>query len=161
MYWRFDAEKFAMHQLPPLLRTKGIYALIRCLLVAVVWISRQFSSYRESVVRRLAGNGFTANLEHVLNSSIGLKDGDIYILDKQSDKVYLHYQEELADNIYIGYADEGDIFYLSSVLPDQIAGEFIVKVPLSVATESNLATVRKWVEYYRYAGTSYRIETYE
>ena len=161
MYWRFDAEKFALDQLPPLFRTKGIYALIKCLLAGVSWISRQFASYRSDVARRLAGNGFAANLERYLCDQLGVPAGSVYIRDKETGRVYLHFIDELADNVYVGYADEGDVFYLSSEDPGQLIGEFVVMVPAEIASDANLAVIRKWVEYYRYAGTAYTIEIYE
>ena len=53
MYWRFDANKFALHQLPPFLRTKGIYAIIKCLMIGIDRVHSLFASHRESVIVQL------------------------------------------------------------------------------------------------------------
>ena len=70
MYWKFNTEKFAEQQLPPLLRTRGIKALLNCLLAGLDWIQKQFAVYHDEVAGRLAGNGFTINLENFLNSRL-------------------------------------------------------------------------------------------
>ena len=161
MYRKFDVEKFALQQLPPLLRNRVIYALPKSLLAGLSWLQKKFTSYSDEVTGRLAVNGFTINLEVFLNDIFSLDQGTIYITDYESEKDYLHYYEEIADDVYMGYESEGDLLHLSSSPPDSLAGGFAVMVPAELATEGNLATIRKWVEYYRYAGTTYKISTYE
>lgn len=160
MYWKFDSGKFSQQNLPPLLRKKGIYALVKCLLVGIEWIHNVFSSYREGISLMLEGNAFTVNLEHFLNK-LFISFDRIYIEDYRSDNVYMHFADELADDVYLGYADEDVAFYLPSSSPDNISGGSRIKVPKSLATEKNLAEIEKWVEYYRPAGTIYIIEIYE
>ena len=161
MYWRFDADKFTLQQLPPLLRRKGIYALIRSLLVGISWIYEHFLSYREDVDGKLSGNGFTANLEKLLDDKLGVAPGTILIDDYVTDNIYLHFYEEVAEKVFMSFADEGDQLILSSDAPSNLSGGFRVMIPENLASEENLATIRKWVEYYKYAGTLYKIETYE
>lgn len=161
MYRKFDVDKFALQQLPPLLRNRVIYALLKSLLAGLSWLQKKFTSYSDEVTGRLAVNGFTINLEVFLNDIFSLDQGTIYITDYESEKDYLHYYEEIADDVYMGYESEGDQLHLSSSQPDSLAGGFAVMVPAELATEGNLATIRKWVEYYRYAGTTYKISTYE
>lgn len=161
MYWNFNADKFSLQQLPPLLRTKGIYAVVKCCMTGLAWIQKKFASYREDVTGKLAGNGFTANLEKLLNVKLGLDAGTIYITDYLTDNIYLHYYDEVADNVYAGYSYEGDQLYLSSDDPSDLSGGFVVMVPSDLATDGNMATIKMWVEYYRYAGTIYKIKTYE
>ena len=161
MYWKFDADKFSKQQLPPLLRTKGIYALIKCFMTGIAWIQKKLVSYRSDVIGKLSGNGFTANLEKLLNDKLALEPGTIYIADDKSDNTYLHYYEEVAENVYVGFVNEEAQLYLSSDDPSDLSGGFAVMVPADLATEENLTTLRKWVDYYKYAGTMYKIKTYE
>ena len=150
-----------MQQLPPVLRRKDIYAFFRCFLKGIGWLQERFTAYRDDVTGRLACNGLTANLEKFLNDKLGFEAGTIYVTDYRTDNLYLSYYGEVADNIYASYQSEGDILYLSSTAPDKLAGGFAVMIPRSLASERNLATIRQWVEYYRYAGTAYKIMTYE
>ncbi len=161
MYWKFNTEEFAEQQLPPLLRTRGIKALLNCLLAGLDWIQKQFAVYHDEVAGRLAGNGFTINLENFLNSRFALDPGTIYITDFRSENQYLHFYEEIADDVYMSYQSEGDRLTLSSHSPDSLAGGFVVMIPAALASEGNLAEIRRWVEYYRSAGTTYKISTYE
>lgn len=161
MYRNFDVEKFAMQQLPPLLRNRVIYALLKSLLAGLSWLQKKFKSYSDEVTGRIAVNGFTINLEVFLNDIFSLDPGTIYITDYESEKDYLHYYEEIAEDVCIGYESEGDQLLLSSSPPDALSGGFAVMVPAELATDKNLETIRKWVEYYRYAGTTYKISTYE
>lgn len=161
MYWRFDADKFTIQQLPPLLRRKGIYSLIRSLLVGINWIYDRFLAYREDVSGKLSGNGFVANLEKLLNEKLGVASGTILIVDYVTDNVYLHFYEEVAEKVYMSFADEGNQLILSSDAPGNLTGGFKVMIPMQLYSAENLATIRQWVDYYKYAGTLYKIETYE
>lgn len=160
MYWKFDANKFALHQLPPCLRRKGIYALVKCLMAGISYVHSLFSSHRSSVMQQLNHDGTVISLEKFLNDIFSLS-GEIYIKDFRSPNIYLHYEGEIPEEVYVGYQDEGDIFHLSSNQPDYMVGGFIIMIPESMATDENLAMIKKWTEYYRVAGTVYKIETYE
>ena len=96
-----------------------------------------------------------------LNSRFALDPGTIYITDFRSENQYLHFYEEIADDVYMSYQSEGDRLTLSSHSPDSLAGGFVVMIPAALASDGNLAEIRRWVEYYRYAGTTYKISTYE
>lgn len=160
MYWKFDANKFALHQLPPCLRRKGIYALVKCLMAGISYVHSLFSSHRSSVMQQLNHNGSVMSLERFLNEKFCLS-GYIYIKDFLSANTYLHYEGETPEEVHVGYQDEGDIFHLSSNRPDDVSGGFTIMIPESMATDDNLAMIRKWTDYYRVAGTIYKIETYE
>lgn len=160
MYFRFDANKWALHQLPPLLRRTRIYALLRCLMTGIRELHETFTAWRAERVRQLGYNGHTAYIARFLNDLFSLDD-EIYIEDYRSPNVYLHYAEETPEEVYMCFQDEGESLFLSSRSPEDVAGGFTVMVPASLATEENIVTIRKWVEYYRAAGTVYRIETYE
>lgn len=160
MYWKFDANKFALHQLPPLLRRPAIYALLKCLMIAIAAVHEMFVKHRDKTVRQLNYNGQTISLEKYLNELFSL-DNAIYITEYTSSNIYLSLASENTPKVYVGNQNEGDIIYLSSASPEKVAGGFIVKIPAGLATEENIAIIRKWVDYYRMAGTIYTIESYE
>lgn len=159
MYWRFDAKKFALHQLPPFLRKKGIYALIKCFLTGIDRVYNLFTTQRETVDQQLNHNGTTASLEDFLNDKFSLS-GEIYITEYLTENIYIHRQGERSEDIYVGYKDEGDILVLSSVGPDKVSGGFAINIPEALATDRNIAIIKKWVDYYRVAGTIYKIMIY-
>lgn len=160
MYWRFDPNKFALHMLPPILRRKGIYALLKCLMIGIGAVHKMFVNFREVIMRQLNYNGFTISLERFLNEQFSLEK-EIFIKDYAADNVYLHMKDETPEEVYAGYQTEGDMLVLSSTGPDKISGGFTVMIPVGLATEENILIIRKWVDYYRMAGTMYKIETYE
>lgn len=159
MYWKFDANKFALHQLPPFLRTKGIYALIKCIMAGIAWVYGLFTNQRETVMQKLNHNGTTLSLENFLNEKFKLS-GEIYITEYLSDNTYLHNQGETAEDVYMAFQDEENNFFLSSESPDVLSGGFCINIPEGLYTDENLRAIRKWVDYYRAAGTMYKIEAY-
>ena len=160
MYWRFDANKFALHQLPPFLRKKGIYAIIKCLMIGIDRVHSLFASHRESVTQQLKHNGTVMSLEKFLNDKFSLS-GRIYITEFLTNNTYLHNEGEMPEDIYMGFQNEDETLVLSSLNPDKVSGGFAVMIPEGLATDENIAVIRKWVDYYRAAGTIYKIESYE
>lgn len=159
MIYRFDPNKWALHQLPPLLWQPRIYSLLKALLVGVCEVYDSFMAYKEDVSRKITYNGYTVNLERFLNKTFYLEN-EITIEDYRNGNVFLHRDNENADEVYVSMKSEGDEFLLPSSKPDDIIGGFKIIIPETLNTEDNLAIIRKWVEYYRPAGTSYKIETY-
>lgn len=157
MYSRFDINRFALQQLPPLLRKKGIYALLRCLLIGLGTIYRSFTGYRESVLLQVNHNSSTASLQKFLNNLFGLQDS-ITITDFKDVNVYLHNEDETNETVYMGYQDESIALNLSSVAPNMVTGGFEVNVPNKLVSADNLKTIRKWVDFYKPAGTTYKIK---
>lgn len=160
MNYRFDIDKWMLHQLPIVLRRPKLYALIRCVSVAITYVYTAFWRYSNDIRRRLDNTSQVISLERWLNDVFYL-DGDIVIKDYSSDNVYLHYQGEVPEEVYLGFDDEITEVYLSVNNPSILSGGFMVYVPTDLATEDNLRIIRKWVEYYRMAGTEYKIVTYE
>lgn len=159
MIYRFDPNKWALHQLPPLLWQPRIYSLLKALLVGVCEVYDSFMAYKEDVSRKITYNGYTVNLERFLNKTFCLEN-EITIEDYRNGNVFLHRDNENADEVYVSMKSEGDEFLLPSSKPDDIIGGFKIIIPETLNTEDSLAIIRKWVEYYRPAGTSYKIETY-
>lgn len=158
MYWKFDPDRFALQQLPPCLRKKGIYAIIKCLMIGISRVHALFVSHKETVDQKLSHDGTAMSLEAFLNEKFG---AGITIREYRSENVYLHLYDEIAESVYVGYQDEDVALLLSSDSPDSIIGGFTVMVPKGLATDANIAEISRWVNYYRAAGTMYKIEIYE
>lgn len=157
MYSQFDVDRFAVHQMPPLLRKKGIYALLRCLLIGIKSVCNSFFSYRDSATLKVNHNSSTVSLEHFLNS-LFVAGSKITITDYKDPKVYLWNEGESEEDVYMGYQDENVNFYLNSVDPSKVSGGFEVNVPRKLVSGQNIKTIQKWVDYYKPAGTAYTIK---
>ena len=159
MYYKFDVGRWVLHQLPMILRTSLIYEFIRCLLHPIKTLYSSFYDYSTSVERQLGHNSNTLMLQKWLNDVLGVKD-EILIQNYLNERISLHFSNEPYDEVYMGYINETDGLYLSSELSNEFGG-FLVMVPSYLATEENLMIIKKWVEYYKTAGTVYRIMKYE
>jgi len=162
MFYQFDVDKWAIHLLPPALRKTGIYAFLKVMLYPIKQLSATFMAYRSMVDRQLTYNAFTNYLERFLNGLFFFDDGVIFITEKQSERVYLSFENEQADAVYMSYQNEtpASPMWLSLADPDTVSGSFIVNVP-SILTEADKAAVYNWVNYYKMAGTEFSIEVYE
>lgn len=162
MFYRFDVDRWIIQQLPPILRRPGIYAFLRAFLYPLKQLVQTFSAYRESIDLQLSYNSFEIYLEKWLNGILFLDPGSIYITDERLSVVALSLQSEGNDPVYMSLSNETPPvpLQLYSTDPDLIIGEFIVHVP-SGLSDADLALVAQWVDYYKMAGTQYRIEFYD
>ena len=162
MFWRFDVDRWIAHQLPDVLRKPLLYAFIRVLLYPVRQVQQMFLSFSESAERQLAYNAFTNYLERWLNGLFYFENDEIYITDEIDSKFALAFTEEAYDDVYVSRVDENPAVaaLLESTVPDDVIGSFVVHVP-SVLSEAQIEEVSRWVEFYKYAGTQFTIETYE
>lgn len=162
MFYRFDVERWIIQQLPPVLRKLGIYAFLRALLFPLKQLMQSFTAYREAIDRQLSYNAFEIYLEKWLNDVLFYDPGTIYITDEVLPIPALSLQSERDAPVYMSKITETPAtpLELYSTPPDQILGEFIVHVPFGISDE-DIALVSQWVDYYKMAGTQYRIEEYE
>ena len=114
------------------------------------------------VDRQLSFNGFADMMQRFLNDLFYFPDGTIYITDIVEPVLTLSFIAEGYDPVYMSFDDETDpaSFVLASSPPGETVGEFVVHVPETLS-EADIATIRQWVEYYKFAGTMFTIETYE
>lgn len=161
MFYRFDVDRWIIQQLPPILRRPAVYAFLRALLFPLKQLLQSFTAYREAIDRQLSYNAFEIYLEKWLNDVLFFPAGTIYITDEVLPIVALSLQSEGNDPVYMSNADEDPAtpLQLYSTPPDMIIGEFIVHVPTGLSDEQ-LAIIRQWVDYYKFAGTQYRIIEY-
>ena len=162
MFYHFDVDRWIIHQLPPILRRSAIYAFLRVLLYPLKQLAETFHAYKELVDRQLSFNGFSDMMQRFLNDLFYYPDGTIYITDVVDQVVALSFIEEGFDPVYMSFDDETPAasFVLASWPPAQTVGQFVVHVPETMS-EADIATIRQWVEYYKFAGTMFTIETYE
>ena len=141
MFYHFDVDRWIIHQLPPILRRTAIYAFLRVFMYPLKQLAETFYAYKLMVDRQLSFNGITDIVEPVLSLSF---IGEGY------------------EPVYMSFDDEEDpaSFVLASWPTDDTVGQFVVHVPESMS-EADIATVRQWVDYYKFAGTLFTIETYE
>ena len=157
MKYDYDCHKWVLHNLPPILRKNRLIVLILCLINGVIYVASKFESFRKEVEQRITHDGSVMSIEDFLNDLFKL-DGEIYLEDYVNPQVYLHYQGEiLEDPIYV--SDTQDNVYLRSDM-GKVTGGFKVMIPTEIDTPENRALIIKWVEYYRSAGTSFKIENY-
>lgn len=159
MYYNFDTSKLVRWLLPPILRRKGLLALVDALARPLSSLSARMSSYADGMLRKLSYNAFTNYLERFLNELFG---GGIYITDYgDEDFFYMSYMDETTDMVHVGMSGEEGYdppVSLSSQQPNRISGGFIVNVPESLSGKTG--DIGKWVDYYKYAGMKYIIKTY-
>ena len=162
MFYHFDIDKWIIHLLPPILRKRAIYAFLRSMLFPVKQLQAAFLTYKEGIDTQLAHNSFQDYLERFLNGLFFFGYNAIYITDVTNERTFLAFQSEAVDPVYFSFADEApdEAVYLFSLSPNNVSGKFVVHVP-SVLSEADIATVTKWVNYYKMAGTEFQIEVYE
>lgn len=159
MYYNFDVKKLARMLLPPVLRKRTLLAFIDTLVESLSFLAGKVSDFAESTLLKLSYSAFTNYLERFLNEKFG---GGIYISDYVNDDLfYMSFPNEIADIVYMGESGEAEYnppVYLSSVQPLQLSGGFIVNIPERLSDST--ADIKGWVDYYKFAGTEYKITTY-
>ena len=161
MSYRFDVDRWIIHQLPPILRRPVIYAFLKALLAPIKQLQQIFQEWRISATRQIRSNAFTATLERRLNEVFFYTGGEIYITDEEYGRFTLAFEDEDFPAVYVSNQGEDpeSPAILESFQPDDLIGRFIVHVP-STMTAQDLALVARWVNYYKMAGTEYTIEYY-
>lgn len=162
MFRLFNLYTLFLRLLPPILRTDGVKAFIWAMLAPLDYIVSKFKRAVDSSDLRLSHNAFTMYLEKYLNGLFGL-DGEIYIRDIIDDfSVYLSRKAEVSDYDIMTKKAEGlETIVLPREKPGRLIGKFGVYIPASLDTEEDRRLIEYWVRYYKYAGTTFRIEIYE
>ena len=162
MFYHFDVDKWIIHLLPPVLRRRTVYAFLRALLYPVKQLQTAFLAYKDGIDAQLSYNSFQDYLERFLNGFFFFEYNAIYITEEVDERAYLSLSSEAVDPVYMTYqgADPEVALQLYSFSPNNMSGSFIVHVPAALS-EADVATVSNWVNYYRMAGTVFKIEVYE
>lgn len=161
MFYRFDLNKFVLMILPPVLRKGLLYSFLKALVSPLQVIYQRFELLRKKTNETLSFNAHTIYLERFLCELLHVKDGAIYIRDLvNNEKLYLSFKKELNDKHYIGDSSADEKLYISSQRPVPLMGCFVIFIPLASASDSNIALVKRWTNYYKYAGTEFIVKTY-
>lgn len=162
MWKNFNLYAFAVKILPPILRKDVLKAFLWALLKPLDDIIDAFNALVRDSDRRLSHNSFTVYLENFLNDLLNAHSR-IYIADRIDDwSVYLSRREELMDyDVMTKKSEELPTIVLPSERPGKLRGLFVVYIPAALDSEENRRLITRWVNYYKYAGTTYTIETYE
>ena len=161
MFYRFDIDRWILQQLPPALRRRTVFAILQAFLYPLKQLVQTFSVYREAVVRQLSYNAFEIYLQKWLNDLFFYEYNDIYITDEEIPVPTLSFINEGDAPVYMTFINEDPAVPLDlfSSKPDDRLGAFVVHVP-PVMTAADIAVVEQWVNYYKFAGTQFRIEQY-
>lgn len=160
MLHSFDANRWIGHCLPPILRQPVLVALFKCCIQPIRQLHERYIDYAAQTEIQIVPRSSGGLLTHWLNSLFGLPYGAIFIQETADTSQYLFYDGEMPAETYLYTQEEGYPLYLH-YLPVGTFEGFVVKVPASVATESNLKIIEKWVQYYKIAGVQYKIVVYE
>ena len=161
MFYLFDPDRWIIQQLPPVLRRAVIYSFLRALMYPIKELILAFTTYREAAIQQLSYNGFTNYLERWLNDVFFYQHNEIYITEELVQIPWLAFENEGEDPVYMTKVDEDPAVALGlySFNPNDKICVFVVHVP-TVMTAADIAVVEQWVNYYKFAGTQYRIEQY-
>lgn len=163
MFCNFDINKFVLQLLPPLLRKKNLYELIKIAVYPLNAIYIKFKLYKDLTYRKVSIKPQVAFVENLLNTTYYLPKGTIYITDiTEGDKVYLHKKDE-NDTLYIYTSNEfhNDIIYIRKEDEVILTGKYCIHIPSFL--KDNLAEISNLIEAYRPAGkkAELKIYTYE
>ena len=161
MFYQFDIDRWIIHQLPPVLRTGAIFSFLKVFLYPVKQLLEVFGTYREAADLQLSYNAFTNYMQKWLNDVFFYTRDEIYITDEEFPAPALSFDDEGDAPVYVTAVDEDPAVALDlySAPPGSKFGAFIVHVP-PVMTQADIAVVEEWVNYYKFAGTQFRIEQY-
>lgn len=160
MFYRLDIYKWGLLLLPPVLRRRRLYALLRVMLGPLHGLMQDFRTFRTNSIYRMNINGQVIYIEKALNDAFLLENREIYLTDTadpiaDASVVYPDagitmtvYEEGAADTTYIKAAGDG-----------KLSADFIINVPSFLSSETE--RIRAIVEYNRPAGRSYGINIYD
>lgn len=159
MWYNFDIRKFGWQMLPPILRGKFLFAIIRVLLAPLVYIYDHFRDVKKMSDKTLEITGQVVSIEKALNDKYLFENRDIYISDVPEQLVLLYKrierkktavfrkrsEVEKTENVFM--RGEGRLF------------DFIVNIPSDMRTYE--ADIRRIIDFYKPAGRSYTINYYD
>ena len=161
MFYRFDLNKWVLMILPPVLRKGLLYSLLKAFVAPLLVIYESFEELRKKTDDTLSFNAHTMYLERALCRLLHLRDGSVYIKDIiDDDGLYLSFRQEINNKNYNGNSSADENLYISSHRPVPLVGCFIIYIPIASASDSNIAIVKRWTNYYKYAGTEFIVKTY-
>src|SRR3712207_2217927 len=95
MWYKIDILRLALQLLPPILRSTLLTALLKVLLLPIVYIYEQFMQIKNNADERLRNTANVVSLERILNAAFHLSGRQIYIETAEVvNVVYMHTKVE-------------------------------------------------------------------
>ncbi len=172
MWYRSDILKFAVRLLPPVLRGRMAVALVKAMVMPVVYVFSLLTQYRAYAVRRLDITCSMQYIEKALNDEFYLEENLIYLVSvtPTKDSPYFHFKDEGKAPAILDFKT-GTPFYLRSSDEKAINVNFYVYVPsfLCTSLDANgdkyggmyLRRIKSLLDYYKPAGRNYEIILYD
>lgn len=161
MWYNLDFVKFAQHLLPPPLRKKRLFALIRVMMLPFTMLHDRFLAYRKQSLNRLQITGQVIALEKGLNDMFFLTGNEIYITDIPAEDFYMYNDSEPFPGLVM-YNDSEDAqnqTYWRNDGEGRYDGDFIVNVPSFLEKYEN--EIRIFLDTYKVVGKKYKINIYQ
>ena len=158
MWYNFDVQKFGCQMLPTILRGDVMRALLRVLLLPLVWLFAQFRLLQAEARERLSSSGQTLSLIEALRRAYRLKEGDIYIVDSEYKQPHLYLKREGQHPIYLHRAGDSELTHLYYEDGARVEPDFYIHIPDFLQTEEE--GILRIIEQYKPAGRKYKIIYY-
>ena len=158
MWYNFDVQKFGWQMLPTVLRGDVMRALLRVLLLPLVWLFAQFRLLQAEARERLSSSGQTRSLIEALRRAYRLKEGDVYIIDSEHKQPHLYLKREEQRPMYLHRVGDGERTYLYYEDGGQVEPDFYIYIPDFLQTEEE--GILRIIEQYKPAGRKYKIIYY-
>ena len=158
MWYNFDVQKFGWQMLPTVLRGDVMRALLRVLLLPLVWLFAQFRLLQAEARERLSSSGQSLSLIEALRRAYRLKEGDVYIVDSEYKQPHLYLKREGQRPIYLHRAGDSESTHLYYEDGARVEPDFYIHIPDFVQAEEE--GILRIIEQYKPAGRKYKIIYY-
>ena len=158
MWYNFDVQKFGWQMLPTILRGDVMRALLRVLLMPLVWLFAQFRLLQAEARERLSSSGQTLSLIEALRRAYRLKEGDVYIVASEYKQPHLYLKREGQRPIYLHRAGDSELTHLYYEDGARVEPDFYIHIPDFLQTEEE--GILRIIEQYKPAGRKYKIIYY-
>lgn len=160
MLQRADITRLALLLIPPVLRKKRFFTLIKILVSPFILLEQDFARYRKEADERMRVNGQVIYIEKAMNDFFLLPEKEICLsetdLSGMAPETYLF--DDSGTETYFYDEETRSVTYLSDGSQNE-SMMIIVNVPLYLqARKDELINL---IEFYKPAGRRYRIEYYD
>lgn len=159
MWYDVDMIKLAELLLPPPLRRKKLFALIKVMILPFRYLHKKMMDYHHKASHLQQVTGQVINLEKALNDMF-YSGHDIYITDVPAADFYLYNDNETATGMVMYNDDEEGVSQVwTNDGEGRINGDFIVNVPFYLEPQESL--IRNILDRYKVTGRKYIIKYYD
>lgn len=159
MWYNIDIYRLGYIMLPPVLRNRRLYALLKVLLHPFFVLVTLFKNYRKSTLTTINTNGQVIYIEKALNDAFAFDYKYIYLTDTGDAQSNILYPED-ANTMSVYQKGAEEVAYLTGSNEGKLGGDFIVNVPDFLDNDADLNKIKEIVEYNKPAGRGYVINVY-